>query len=170
MNVLKEIIAFWDCLNMLFYSPSVNVWFSSVFFELNFNSSSNTYCVWWWIKQYANIPRQFRPCRFCIPHQHVGNAPICNLFRVKYNFQLCFRDPPVLRAHNSTNIILRLPMGRRIRDIRWLSVWCRRFTVSERKFRALYSQHDDNMWKKVYNNGLNILRNAAWRRKSCINY
>ncbi|XP_076250589.1 protein Skeletor, isoforms B/C [Rhynchophorus ferrugineus] len=39
------------------------------------------------------------------------------------------RDPPVLKAHNNTDIILRLPMGKRIRDIRWLSVWCRRFTV-----------------------------------------
>ncbi|XP_072384339.1 protein Skeletor, isoforms B/C [Diabrotica undecimpunctata] len=39
------------------------------------------------------------------------------------------RDPPVLRAYNNTDIILRLPMGKRIRDIRWLSVWCRRFTV-----------------------------------------
>ncbi|KAL5284543.1 hypothetical protein ACFFRR_006683 [Megaselia abdita] len=38
-------------------------------------------------------------------------------------------DPPVLQAHNYTDIILRLPMGKRIRDIRWLSVWCRRFTV-----------------------------------------
>lgn len=41
-----------------------------------------------------------------------------------------FRDPPILQAHNNTDIILRLPMGKRIRDIRWLSVWCRRFTVS----------------------------------------
>ncbi|XP_048522667.1 protein Skeletor, isoforms B/C isoform X2 [Dendroctonus ponderosae] len=39
------------------------------------------------------------------------------------------RDPPVLKSHNNTDIILRLPMGKRIRDIRWLSVWCRRFTV-----------------------------------------
>lgn len=39
------------------------------------------------------------------------------------------RDPPVLKAHNNSDIILRLPMGKRIRDIRWLSVWCRRFTV-----------------------------------------
>ncbi|ALC47592.1 CG34355 [Drosophila busckii] len=38
-------------------------------------------------------------------------------------------DPPVLSAHNNTDIILRLPMGKRIKDIRWLSVWCRRFTV-----------------------------------------
>ncbi|XP_064550220.1 protein Skeletor, isoforms B/C isoform X1 [Drosophila montana] len=38
-------------------------------------------------------------------------------------------DPPVLQAHNNTDIILRLPMGKRIKDIRWLSVWCRRFTV-----------------------------------------
>uniref|UniRef100_A0A1B0G9U7 DM13 domain-containing protein n=1 Tax=Glossina morsitans morsitans TaxID=37546 RepID=A0A1B0G9U7_GLOMM len=37
-------------------------------------------------------------------------------------------DPPILKAHNNTDIILRLPMGKRIKDIRWLSVWCRRFT------------------------------------------
>lgn len=45
-------------------------------------------------------------------------------------FILNCRDPPILQAHNNTDIILRLPMGKRIRDIRWLSVWCRRFTVS----------------------------------------
>lgn len=41
-----------------------------------------------------------------------------------------FREPPILQAHNNSDIILKLPMGKRIRDIRWLSVWCRRFTVS----------------------------------------
>jgi hypothetical protein len=40
-----------------------------------------------------------------------------------------YRDPPVLKAFNNTDVLLRLPMGKRIRDIRWLSVWCRRFTV-----------------------------------------
>ncbi|KAM0725706.1 Protein Skeletor, isoforms B/C [Formica fusca] len=38
-------------------------------------------------------------------------------------------DPRVLEAYNHTDIILRLPGGKRIRDIKWLSVWCRRFTV-----------------------------------------
>lgn len=38
-------------------------------------------------------------------------------------------DPRVLGAYNHTDIILRLPGGKRIRDIKWLSVWCRRFTV-----------------------------------------
>lgn len=38
-------------------------------------------------------------------------------------------EPPILKAHNYTDIILRLPMGKRIKDIKWLSVWCRRFTV-----------------------------------------
>ncbi|EFN86726.1 hypothetical protein EAI_15472 [Harpegnathos saltator] len=37
-------------------------------------------------------------------------------------------DPQVLGAYNYTDIILRLPGGKRIRDIKWLSVWCRRFT------------------------------------------
>jgi len=40
-------------------------------------------------------------------------------------------DPRVLEAYNYTDIILRLPGGKRIRDIKWLSVWCRRFTVSD---------------------------------------
>ncbi|KAK0183369.1 hypothetical protein PV327_001418 [Microctonus hyperodae] len=43
------------------------------------------------------------------------------------------RDPPVLKAYNNTDVILRLPQGKKIRDIKWLSVWCRRFTVSKTK-------------------------------------
>ncbi|XP_055306953.1 protein Skeletor, isoforms B/C isoform X1 [Sitodiplosis mosellana] len=48
---------------------------------------------------------------------------------IPYPEEYTGRDPPILQAHNNTDIILRLPMGKRIRDIRWLSVWCRRFTV-----------------------------------------
>ncbi|KOC68274.1 Protein Skeletor, isoforms B/C [Habropoda laboriosa] len=40
------------------------------------------------------------------------------------------RDPVVLKMYNDTDIILKLPDGMRIRDINWLSVWCRRFTVN----------------------------------------
>lgn len=40
------------------------------------------------------------------------------------------RDPPVLRAYNRTDLFLRLPLGMKLKDIRWLSVWCRRFTVN----------------------------------------
>ncbi|XP_076668166.1 protein Skeletor, isoforms B/C isoform X1 [Andrena cerasifolii] len=40
------------------------------------------------------------------------------------------RDPPVLKPNNYTDIILKLPGGKRIRDIKWLSVWCRRFAVN----------------------------------------
>ncbi|KAF6210117.1 hypothetical protein GE061_015873 [Apolygus lucorum] len=39
-------------------------------------------------------------------------------------------DPPVLRAYNKTDVILKLPPGKKLRDIKWLSVWCRRFTVN----------------------------------------
>ncbi|KAL4149249.1 hypothetical protein QTP88_003230 [Uroleucon formosanum] len=39
-------------------------------------------------------------------------------------------EPPPLQTHNNSNIILRLPGGKRIKDIKWLSVWCRRFTVN----------------------------------------
>ncbi|XP_029156481.1 protein Skeletor, isoforms B/C isoform X2 [Nylanderia fulva] len=38
-------------------------------------------------------------------------------------------DPRVLGAYNHTDVILKLPGAKRIRDIKWLSVWCRRFTV-----------------------------------------
>jgi len=44
---------------------------------------------------------------------------------------LFHREPPPLQTHNNSNIILRLPGGKRIKDIKWLSVWCRRFTVSK---------------------------------------
>lgn len=55
---------------------------------------------------------------------------VTRLIYIMKNSILChFRDPPILQAHNNSDIILRLPMGKRIRDIRWLSVWCRRFTV-----------------------------------------
>ncbi|XP_076750805.1 protein Skeletor, isoforms B/C isoform X2 [Xylocopa sonorina] len=40
------------------------------------------------------------------------------------------REPKVLKTYNNTDIILKLPDGIRIRDIKWLSVWCRRFTVN----------------------------------------
>ncbi|XP_076391454.1 protein Skeletor, isoforms B/C isoform X2 [Megachile rotundata] len=39
-------------------------------------------------------------------------------------------DPPVLKSYNYTDILLKLPDGKQIRDIKWLSVWCRRFTVN----------------------------------------
>lgn len=50
------------------------------------------------------------------------------------------REPPSLGKHEDSDIVLKLPMGKRIRDIRWLSVWCRRFTVS---LRSIYDS-----WKK----------------------
>lgn len=64
-------------------------------------------------------------------------ARLKNIFIKNYFFHPLFRNPPVLTAHNSSDIILRLPMGKRIRDIRWLSVWCRRFTVSYLKVSSL---------------------------------
>ncbi|XP_059489504.1 protein Skeletor, isoforms B/C [Neocloeon triangulifer] len=40
------------------------------------------------------------------------------------------REPPILPAISNADIILRLPFPKRIRDIKWLAVWCRRFTVN----------------------------------------
>ncbi|XP_046627738.1 protein Skeletor, isoforms B/C [Neodiprion virginianus] len=61
----------------------------------------------------------------------VGNSPRPSPdgFIVPYPEDYSERDPPVLKAYNNSDIILRLPQGNRIRDIKWLSVWCQRFTV-----------------------------------------
>ncbi|KAK9718424.1 Electron transfer DM13 [Popillia japonica] len=39
-------------------------------------------------------------------------------------------EAPALGEFNDADLILRLPPGQRIRDIKWLSVWCRRFTIN----------------------------------------
>ncbi|CAH2985104.1 unnamed protein product [Chilo suppressalis] len=49
---------------------------------------------------------------------------------VPYPEDYTTRDPPILTAHSSSDILLRLPGGKRLRDIKWISVWCRRFTVN----------------------------------------
>ncbi|KAL0861171.1 hypothetical protein ABMA27_009654 [Loxostege sticticalis] len=49
---------------------------------------------------------------------------------VPYPEDYTTRDPPILTAHSNSDILLRLPGGTRLRDIKWLSVWCRRFTVN----------------------------------------
>ncbi|PBC33360.1 protein Skeletor, isoforms B/C isoform X2 [Apis cerana] len=62
----------------------------------------------------------------------VGNtsAPTPQGYIVPYPEMEKIRDPVVLQSYNYTDIILKLPDGKRIRDIKWLSVWCRRFTVN----------------------------------------
>nr|XP_018906629.1 PREDICTED: protein Skeletor, isoforms B/C-like [Bemisia tabaci] len=62
----------------------------------------------------------------------VGNTdrPNPNGLIVPYPQEYNTRDPPVLRYHNKANIVLKLPAGKRVKDIKWLSVWCRRFTVN----------------------------------------
>ncbi|KAK7794155.1 hypothetical protein R5R35_005362 [Gryllus longicercus] len=61
----------------------------------------------------------------------VGNTqrPSPEGFIVPYPEDFKGRDPPVLKAFKEQDVILRLPLGKRLRDIKWLSVWCRRFTV-----------------------------------------
>ncbi|KAJ0170675.1 hypothetical protein K1T71_013447 [Dendrolimus kikuchii] len=49
---------------------------------------------------------------------------------VPYPEDYTTRDPPILSAHTNSDILLRLPGGKRLKDIKWLSVWCRRFTVN----------------------------------------
>ncbi|XP_028028107.1 protein Skeletor, isoforms B/C isoform X2 [Bombyx mandarina] len=49
---------------------------------------------------------------------------------VPYPEDYSSRDPPILSAHSNTDILLKLPAGKRLRDIKWISVWCRRFTVN----------------------------------------
>ncbi|CAG0886547.1 unnamed protein product, partial [Cyprideis torosa] len=39
-------------------------------------------------------------------------------------------EVPILNRYQGENIILNLPKGIKIKDITWISVWCRRFTVN----------------------------------------
>nr|CAH0099112.1 unnamed protein product [Daphnia galeata] len=39
------------------------------------------------------------------------------------------KEPPVLGRYDNKDVLLKLPLGVKVRDIRWLSVWCRRFAV-----------------------------------------
>lgn len=50
----------------------------------------------------------------------------------KILFQIIFfyREPPVLGRYDNKDVLLKLPLGVKVRDLRWLSVWCRRFAVN----------------------------------------
>lgn len=69
---------------------------------------------------------------FCVLSCHEVSCRVLSLRTEYYLTQIVFgsRDPPILKAYSNHDVILRLPPGKRIRDIKWLSVWCRRFTVS----------------------------------------
>lgn len=51
-------------------------------------------------------------------------------FIIPYPEDYAGRDPPILGRYKDADILLKLPAGKRLRDIKWLSVWCRRFTVN----------------------------------------
>ena len=36
-----------------------------------------------------------------------------------------------LSAYKNQNVLLKLPDGKKLRDIKWIAVWCRKFAVSE---------------------------------------
>ena len=40
------------------------------------------------------------------------------------------REPPFLQRMKNEDVLLKLPHGMKMRDVRWLSIWCRRFTVN----------------------------------------
>jgi len=61
----------------------------------------------------------------------VGNStvPSPSGVIVPYPVEYSGREPPVLGRFDGQDILLKLPRGVRVRDLRWLSVWCRRFAV-----------------------------------------
>lgn len=62
----------------------------------------------------------------------VGNGSVVGIggYLVPYPEEYMGRDPPILGRYENESVILKLKDGLKIRDIRWLSVWCRRFTVN----------------------------------------
>nr|XP_022918431.1 protein Skeletor, isoforms B/C isoform X1 [Onthophagus taurus] len=49
---------------------------------------------------------------------------------VSYPDEYDGEESPPLGEFSNSDLILRLPVGIRIKDIKWLSVWCRRFTIN----------------------------------------
>ena len=43
---------------------------------------------------------------------------------------LFLKDPPSLKKTRNENVLLTLPEDLKVSDIRWLSIWCMRFTVN----------------------------------------
>jgi hypothetical protein len=39
-------------------------------------------------------------------------------------------DPPSLKKMRNENVLLSLPGELKVSDIRWIAIWCRRFTVN----------------------------------------
>ncbi|XP_076177973.1 protein Skeletor, isoforms B/C isoform X2 [Ptiloglossa arizonensis] len=62
----------------------------------------------------------------------VGNNSIPNPqgFMVPYPERKKDVEPQGLKSYNYTDIFLKLPDGKRIRDMNWLSIWCPRFTLN----------------------------------------
>lgn len=50
-------------------------------------------------------------------------------FRVLHN-RSPFKEAPTLKKMSNVNVLLPLPGQLKVTDIKWLSVWCRRFTVN----------------------------------------
>jgi hypothetical protein len=56
----------------------------------------------------------------------------------KIFFSFHFREPPVLGRYDNKDVLLKLPLGVKVRDLRWLSVWCRRFAVTITRKYSIY--------------------------------
>ncbi|XP_076244661.1 protein Skeletor, isoforms B/C [Calliopsis andreniformis] len=71
----------------------------------------------------------------------VGNTPRPNPQGIIVPYPDVEKDGElsVLPAFNYTDIMLKLPDGKRFRDIKWFSIWCRRFTVD---FGSIYIPSD----------------------------
>ncbi|XP_051157784.1 protein Skeletor, isoforms B/C isoform X2 [Leptopilina boulardi] len=65
-------------------------------------------------------------------HFFVGNGSKVGLggYLVPYPEEYQSREPPILERFENAKILLKLKDGLRIKDIKWLAVWCRRFTVN----------------------------------------
>ncbi len=51
----------------------------------------------------------------------------------------------MLGRHENQDVLLKLPVGQKVRDLRWLSVWCRRFTVIPNLKHMLIECKDETM-------------------------
>ncbi|XP_076280372.1 protein Skeletor, isoforms B/C isoform X1 [Lasioglossum baleicum] len=59
-----------------------------------------------------------------------GTSPGPHGYTIPYPPVESGSDPEKLGAYNNADVLLELPAGKKLRDMSWLSVWCKRFAMS----------------------------------------
>jgi hypothetical protein len=85
----------------------------------------------------------------------------------KIFFSFHFREPPVLGRYDNKDVLLKLPLGVKVRDLRWLSVWCRRFAVTITRKYSIYGYDFITLkWTKFVIPAKRFFQKLFWRQSN----